>query len=80
MVLANPDAWNTSYEEDSGTALGAVMGSSALAIPPLGYLVAIVLTVRRSTRRLGQGMLVGLTLTLPMALASLFGFFVSRSP
>lgn len=79
-ILANPDAWNTSYDEDAGTALGAFMGWSALAMPPMGYLAAIVFTCRRSTRRMGQGMLIGLTLTLPMALALLFGIFVSRSP
>jgi hypothetical protein len=79
-ILANPDVWNTSYDEDAGTVLGAFMGWSALAMPTLGYLAAIGFTGRRATRRLGQGMLIGLTLTLPMALALLFGIFVSRSP
>jgi hypothetical protein len=78
-ILANPDVWSDPYDEDSGTALGVFMGWSALDMPPLGYLAAIVFTVRRSTRRLGQGMLSGLTLTLPIAVALLFGFFVSRS-
>jgi hypothetical protein len=45
----------------------------------LAYGAAIVLTVRRSTTRLGQGMLIGLT-TLPLAFLILFGFFAERSP
>jgi len=31
-----------------------------------------VLTVRRGTRRLGQGMLIGLTVLLPVAFAATF--------
>lgn len=38
-----------------------------LAIPVAGYLIASVATARRSTRRFGQGMLLGLTALLPVA-------------
>jgi hypothetical protein len=67
------------YYEDSGTALGAFMEWLALSLPLLGYVAAIVLTVRRSTRRLGQGMLIGLTLILPLAFVITIGMAVSQS-
>jgi hypothetical protein len=35
-----------------------------LAIPVVGYLIAIIATVRRSTRSFGRGMLLGLTVLL----------------
>jgi hypothetical protein len=38
----------------------------AIAIMAIGYALAIVMTVRRATRRLGVGMLVGITVTLPV--------------
>jgi len=38
----------------------------AFAIAVAGYRVAIVLTVQRSSRRWGQGMLIGLTVMLPV--------------
>jgi ABC-type Mn2+/Zn2+ transport system permease subunit len=51
-----------------------------LAIPLAGYLAATLVTVLRSTRRVGQGMLIGLTVTLPFAIAIVFGISVSNSP
>lgn len=50
-----------------------------LAIPLAGYLVATVVTVLRSTRGVGQGMLLGLTVTLPFAIAIVFGIAASNS-
>jgi hypothetical protein len=38
-----------------------------LGIPAVGFLVSIVATVRRPTRRFGQGMLLGLTMGLLVA-------------
>jgi hypothetical protein len=50
-----------------------------LATPVAGYLAAFVAIVRRSTRRVGQGMLIGLTLLLPVVVAVGFGITVSNS-
>jgi hypothetical protein len=41
----------------------------SIAIPLVGYVFGIVLALRRSTRRRGLGILVGLTLVFPVALA-----------
>ena len=79
VVLANPDTFSDSCYEDSGTGLGLFMEWLALALPPLAYVAAIVLTVRRSTTRLGQGMLIGLTMMLPLAFVILIGIGVSQS-
>ena len=43
-----------------------------------GYLAAIILTIQRSTRQLGKGMLVGLTVMLPVAVGVAFLWFVSK--
>ena len=51
-----------------------------LVIPLAGYLAATLVTILRSTRRVGQGMLIGLTVTLPFAVAIVFGVAVSNSP
>lgn len=53
---------------------------TALALPVVGYAAAVVMTARHSTTRLGQGMLIGLTITMPAALVLLFGFFMGMSP
>jgi hypothetical protein len=53
-------------------ALEPVWEGLTLATPAAGYLAAVVLTVRRGTRRLGQGMLIGLTALLPVAFAATF--------
>jgi hypothetical protein len=42
------------------------------AIPVAGYLFSIVATVRRSSRRFGQGMLLGLTLLVLVGFAVVF--------
>lgn len=41
---------------------------SMLAIPTCQYLAAILLVIRKPTRQLGQGLLIGMTVTLPVAL------------
>ena len=51
-----------------------------LAIPLAGYLAATLVTLLRSTRRVGQGMVIGLTVTLPFAIAIVFGISSSNSP
>jgi hypothetical protein len=50
-----------------------------LTIPIAGYLAAIVATLRLSTRRVGQGMLIGLTLMLPVVIAVGVGIGMSYS-
>ena len=52
--------------------------ATTLALPVIGFLVAIAMTVRRSTRRVGQGMLMGLALMLPAAVVIDFAYFISR--
>lgn len=78
-VLVNPVAWQDPYEEVRVGWVGLPLWWSALAIPAVGYIAAVTMTVRRSTTRLGQGMLIGLTVIMPGAVAILFGFFMSRS-
>jgi hypothetical protein len=51
-----------------------------LASPIAGYLAATLVTMPRSTRRVGQGMLLGLTVTLPFAIAIVFAIGASSSP
>jgi hypothetical protein len=46
-----------------------------LALPPVGYLVAVVATVRRPSRHFGQGMLLGLTGLLLVGFAVAFLIF-----
>jgi hypothetical protein len=50
-----------------------------LTIPILvtGYVTAIALTVRRSTRHLGQGMLLGITICLPVATLPVLAILMS---
>ena len=52
-----------------------------LTIPMLvaGYVTAIALTVRRSTRHLGQGMLLGITFALPVAAFITIGILLSKT-
>jgi hypothetical protein len=50
-----------------------------LALPMAAYLGATLMTVLRSTRRVGQGMLLGLTATLPFAIVILFAIGASNS-
>ena len=78
-VLVNPDTWRDPYAEADSSRVGVILWLSALAIPVGGYTVAIVMTSRRSTTRIGQGMLMGLTILLPVAFAVLFGIGMSRS-
>jgi hypothetical protein len=51
-----------------------------LATPIAAYLAAVVATVRRRTRRVGQGMLIGLTVLLPVVVAVGFYIAVGGSP
>lgn len=51
-----------------------------LAIPVAGYVAAMLAAVLRSTRRVGQGMLIGLTLMLLVAIGAAYGIGVSNSP
>ena len=66
------------YPAESETALRDSLYLLWLATPVVGYLVAAVATVRRSARRFGQGMLVGLTLLMPVA-AYLTYWIISNS-
>jgi hypothetical protein len=79
-VLVNPDViWRDPYEEVRLGRLGTTLWWSALAIPVVGYISASAMTMRGSTTRVGQGMLIGLTVMMPAAVAILFGLFMSRS-
>jgi hypothetical protein len=56
--------------------LGSDPGATAdfpamLVIAAVGYVTAIAATIGRTTRRVGQGMLVGLTAMFPVAYAGL---------
>jgi hypothetical protein len=73
LIWASPSA----YSDEP--AVSAILSLLWLAIPVTGYLVAIVATVRRPTRHFGQGMLLGLTLLMPVAFAAWFGILVSNS-
>ena len=44
------------------------LGWCTIVTPIVGYTVALALTLRRSTRSLGLGLLLGLTAALPVAL------------
>ena len=78
-VMFNPDVWSEAGE-GSGSPVGLAMWWTALALPVVGYAAAAVMAARHSTTRLGQGMLIGLTITMPAALVLLFGFFMGMSP
>ena len=50
----------------------------ALLMVVVGYLIAMLLTWRRPTRDLGQGILIGLTVGVPVAWAIAIGLFLSK--
>lgn len=54
------------------------LGWLTVSLPAVGYVAAIVLTVRRSTRRLGQGMLIGLTVMVPVGFGVAVWYFLSK--
>jgi hypothetical protein len=62
-VAVLPLAFDT--DEESGSP------SAMLVTATLGYVAAIAATIRRRTRRVGQGMLIGLTVLLPLTYAGL---------
>jgi hypothetical protein len=78
-VLLNPSIWRDPYEDARVGWVGLTLLFSALAVPVVGYLTAAVLTRRHATTRLGQGMLIGLTVTMPAAVLFMFGVVMSRS-
>ena len=78
-VLLTPSIWRDPYEDARWRWVGLTLLFFALAVPVVGYLTAAVLTLRHATTRLGQGMLIGLTVTMPGAVLFLFGVVMSRS-
>jgi hypothetical protein len=61
--------YGTTGEGGSPTSATRVWDSLPYAVVVCGYLIALIVTARRSTRRMGQGMLMGLTIMCPIAFA-----------
>jgi len=69
---------NSSYEFGGGPDSGGSLLGWTLPIAGAGYLVAILIKAQSPTRRLGQGMLIGLTVMLPVAGALAIAYFFSQ--
>ncbi|RYP84144.1 hypothetical protein EKO23_16880 [Nocardioides guangzhouensis] len=80
MLLLDPELTGDPYGDSRTDTVGLVMLYVALAIAALGFVTAAVLTFRRATTRLGQGMLVGLTVTIPLAVLFLILVAASQMP
>ena len=79
-LLINPEFNGDPYNDSRTDAVGLTLLYLAIAIPVLGYATAVVLAVRRATTRLGQGMVVGLTVTIPLAVLFLIMVVASQMP
>jgi hypothetical protein len=80
LLLLNPELTGDPYGDSRTDTVGLVLLYVALAMAALGFVTAAVLTLRRTTTRLGQGMLVGLIVTIPLAVLFLVVVAASQTP
>ena len=80
VLVPNPVLWRDPYDDSPVGWVALTFLCIALAIAVIGWVTGIVLAARRATTRLGHGMLLGMTVTMPLAVLFVIWAELSQSP